>query len=201
LKKGMQKNPASSRRRAASFTLRRDFQVFLPATQALENLKTKNHLIISPPVVHIHTMPKELDLSAMENCVCFNLRWVTRVVTQFFDVEMRRYGIRPTQRSILLVLNAKESWSMAELSDWLGMDRTTLVRNLRPLQRDGLAQAVGGGCGGRVELSITAKGREKIKESQPAWRSAQSTAVKTLGEQRWSAILSDLETAALALNK
>jgi len=36
LKKGVQKNPASSRRRAASFTRRRDFQVFLPATQALE---------------------------------------------------------------------------------------------------------------------------------------------------------------------
>ena len=102
----------------------------------------------------------------MENCVCFNLRWVTRVVTQFFDAEMRRHGIRPTQGSILLALNAKESWSMAELSDWLGMDRTTLVRNLRPLQRDGLAQAVGGGRGGRVELAITAKGRKKIKESR-----------------------------------
>ena len=145
-------------------------------------------------------MPKELDLSAMENCVCLNLRRVTRVVTQFFDAEMRRHGIRPTQRSILLALNAKESWSMAELSDWLGMDRTTLVRNLRPLQRDGLAQAVGGGRGARVELSITAKGRKKIKESHQAWRSAQSSAVKTLGEQRWSAILSDLETTALALN-
>ena len=90
---------------------------------------------------------------------------------------------------------------MAELSDWLGMDRTTLLRNLRPLQRDGLAQAVAGGRGGRMELSITAKGRKKIKESQPAWRSAQRTAVKVLGEHRWSAILFDLETAALALNK
>ena len=100
-----------------------------------------------------------------------------------------------------MALSAEESWTMAALSDWLGMDRTTLVRNLRPLQRDGLAQAVAGGRGGRVELSITAKGRKKIKESQQAWRSAQSTAVKTLGEQRWSAILSDLETAALALNK
>jgi len=30
-------------------------------------------------------MPKELDMSAAENCVCFNLRWVTRAVTQFFD--------------------------------------------------------------------------------------------------------------------
>src|SRR6266446_5692725 len=139
--------------------------MFLPATQALENFLKKS-LDNFPAVVHIHTMPKELDLSAVENCVCFNLRWVTRVVTQFFDAEMRRHGIRPTQRSILLALNAKESWSMAELSDWLGMDRTTLVRNLRPLQRDGLSQAIGGGRGGRVELSITAKGRKKIKESQ-----------------------------------
>lgn len=90
---------------------------------------------------------------------------------------------------------------MAELSDWLGLERTTLVRNLQPLQRDGLAQAVGGGRGGWVELSITAKGRKKIEEFMPAWRTAQSAVVKTLGERRWSAILSDLETAALTLNQ
>lgn len=90
---------------------------------------------------------------------------------------------------------------MAELSSWLGMDRTTLVRNLRPLQRDGWVEIVGGGRGSRVELLITAKGREKIKEVMPAWRSAQKAAVKILGEQRWSAILSDLEMAAQALSK
>ena len=152
--------------------------------------------------MYIHTMmSKELDMSAVENCVCFNLRWVTRAVTQFYDAEMRRHGIRPTQGSILASLQAKDSWNMAELSDWLGMERTTLVRNLRPLQRDGLAQADGGGRGGRVELSITAKGRKKIEEAMPAWRSAQSAVVKTLGEKRWSAILSDLETAALTLNQ
>jgi DNA-binding MarR family transcriptional regulator len=146
-------------------------------------------------------MSEPLDMSAIENCVCFNLCWVTRVVTQFFDAEMRRHGIRPTQGTILQALNAKGNWSMADLSNWLGMDRTTLVRNLRPLQRDGLVETVGGGRGSRVELSISAKGREKIMKSMPAWRSAQSAAVKTLGEQRWSAILSDLETAALALGK
>ena len=144
---------------------------------------------------------KELDLSSVENCACFNVRRVARVMTQFFDAEVRRHGLRPTQTPILGALQARDGWGMAELSDWLGMDRTTLVRNLRPLQRDGMVQAVGGGRGSRVELSITAKGRKKIKESLPAWRSAQSAAVKTLGEQRWSAILSDLETAAMALNK
>ena len=145
-------------------------------------------------------MPKELDMSAAENCVCFNLRWVTRAVTQFYDAEMRRHGIRPTQATILLALNAKHSWSMAELSDWLGMERTTLVRNLRPLQRDGFVKTIGGGRGNRVEVMITNKGRKQIEKLTPAWKSAQNAVVKTLGEKRWSTILSDLETAALALN-
>jgi DNA-binding MarR family transcriptional regulator len=144
---------------------------------------------------------KELDMSAAENCVCFNLRWVARAVTQFYDAEMRRHGIRPTQGTILASLNAKNTWSMAELSDWLGMERTTLLRNLRPLQRDGFVKIAGGGRGNRVELTITAKGRKQIEKLTPAWKSAQKAAVKTLGEKRWSAILSDLETAALALNK
>lgn len=144
-------------------------------------------------------MFKQLDMTAVENCVCFNLRRVTRKVTQFFDAELRRHGIRTTQGTILLALNAKESWAMAELSDQLGMDRTTLVRNLRPLQRDGLVAATGSGRGGRLELTITTKGQKQIEKIMPAWRAAQSTMVKTLGEERWSAILSDLETAALAL--
>jgi DNA-binding MarR family transcriptional regulator len=147
------------------------------------------------------TMSKVLDFSVPENCVCFNLRWVTRAVTQFFDAEMRRHGIRPTQESILAALNARDSWTMAELSDWLGMERTTLVRNLRPLQRDGLVELGGGGRGRLVELAITAKGRKQMDKLTPAWRSAQNAAVKTLGEKRWSAVLSDLETAALALKK
>jgi DNA-binding MarR family transcriptional regulator len=174
-----------------------------PALPASGRIHYKNKALFDNwrAVVHMHTMSKELDMLAMENCVCFNLRSVSRVVTQFFDAEIRRYGIRPTQRTILMALSAEESWTMAALSDWLGMDRTTLVRNLHPLQRDGMVQSVGGGRGSRVELSITAKGRKKIKESLPAWRSAQSAALKTLGQQRWSAILSDLETAALALNK
>jgi DNA-binding MarR family transcriptional regulator len=149
----------------------------------------------------MHTMiSKMLDFSVPENCVCFNLRWVTRTVTQFFDAEMRRHGIRPTQGTILLALNAKESWTMAELSDCLGLERTTLVRNLQPLQRDGLVTADSGGRGRRVELAITAKGRKQVEKFMPAWRAAQSAVVKTLGEKRWSAVLSDLETAALALN-
>src|SRR4051812_16545108 len=138
-------------------------------------------------------MSKELDFSARQNCVCFNLRRVARVVTQFFDAEMRRHGIRSTQGSILAALHATGPSNMAELSEILGMERTTLLRNLRPLQRDGLVTVEGGGQGGFVELSLTAKGRKQIEKLAPAWESAQRTAVQVLGEKRWAALLADLD--------
>jgi DNA-binding MarR family transcriptional regulator len=196
LKNGMEEKSREFAEKGRELYAEPNFSGVLLATKN----KPKNAVDNFASVVHIHTMTKELDMSAAENCVCFNLRWVTRAVTQFYDSEMRRHGIRPTQGTILLALNARESWSMAELSDWLGMDRTTLVRNLRPLQRDGLVQISGGGRGNRVELAITAKGRKQIEKLTPAWKSAQSAVLKTLGEKRWSTILSDLETAALALN-
>jgi DNA-binding MarR family transcriptional regulator len=149
--------------------------------------------------VHMHTMTKINDLSAVENCVCFHLRRATRAVTQFYDAEMRRHGIRPSQVSIFSALNSRDSWSMSDLSDLLGMDRTTLVRNLGPLQRDGFVQTDGGGKGSRVELSLTKKGRKQIEKFMPAWESAQSAAVHVLGEKRWSALLADLDTVVSAL--
>ncbi len=138
-------------------------------------------------------------MASVQNCTCFNIRRTARVITQFFDAEVRRHGMRPTQTPILGALQAKSGWGMAELSDWLGMERTTLLRNLRPLQRDGFVLAKGGGRGGHVELEITAKGRKALAETFPAWRSAQDKVVATLGKERWSAIIDDLEHVATQL--
>jgi DNA-binding MarR family transcriptional regulator len=140
------------------------------------------------------------NIESMENCICFNLRRAARAVTQRFDAQMRRHGLRPTQTPILGALRGKGTLSMAALSEWLGIDRTTLVRNLRPLQRDGLVRASGGGRGGRVELELTEKGRAALAHSLPAWRAAQRTVVDTLGQQRWSDILADLEQVAQTLD-
>src|SRR5258708_11800438 len=98
-----------------------------------------------------------MNLTSVENCTCFNLRRVTRVITQSFDAELRKYGIRITQTPILSALNATCGWSMAELRDWLGMERTTLVRNLRPLHRKSLLEDSRGGRGGHAKLARTDK--------------------------------------------
>lgn len=146
-------------------------------------------------------MTKPLDFSTMENCVCFNLRWVSRSITQHFESQLRQHGLLPTQTPILAALAAQSTADMAGLSDWLGMDRTTLVRVLRPLERDGLVKRTGEGRGRKVQLSLTPKGRAALKKFLPDWREAQRKVVQTLGQTRWSAILKDLERASLALSK
>jgi DNA-binding MarR family transcriptional regulator len=145
-------------------------------------------------------MTDERDLSSMQNCVCSNLRFATRVMTRFFQAEMQRMGVRPTQTPILGALSRK-NWGMSELSEWLGLERTTLVRNLRPLEREGLIQSNGGGRGGHVELSITEKGRKTLAKTLPAWREAQDKVVGILGKERWSTMFRDLEQVAENLTK
>jgi DNA-binding MarR family transcriptional regulator len=144
-------------------------------------------------------MAKTLDLTAVENCACFNIRRVSRLLTQFYQAEARQHGMRATQAPILRTLRAKESWNMADLSEWLGMERTTLLRNLRPLQRDGLVRTRGGDRGGHVELQITEKGRTALAKLHPAWRSAQDKVVAIIGKERWSAIIGDLAEVAKQL--
>ncbi|HSY19359.1 MAG TPA: MarR family winged helix-turn-helix transcriptional regulator [Candidatus Acidoferrales bacterium] len=143
-------------------------------------------------------MKPDLDLTSVENCTCFNVRRVSRALTQFFDTGVRRHGIRPTQSPILRALHAKDGWSMAELSEWLGMERTTLLRNLRPLQRDGLVRAKGDRSG-HVELEITDKGRRILAKILPAWRTAQDRVVAILGQERWSSIIKDLNEVVTKL--
>lgn len=144
-------------------------------------------------------MPKKLDFTVRQNCVCFNLRRVARVVTQYFDAEMRRQGIRSTQGALLSVLHSTGTATMADLSEILGMERTTLLRNLRPLQRDGLVEIEGKGHGGPVEIELTATGRQQIEKLTPSWEAAQRTAVQVLGEERWTALIADLDKVVAAL--
>ena len=135
----------------------------------------------------------------MENCVCFNIRRFSRAFTHFYAAELNQHGLLPTQTPILGALAMNPEASMAQLSEWLLMDRTTLLRNLRPLERDGLVQAIGKGRGNKVSLTLTSKGRSTLEQFIPDWQKTHAKVIKVLGQERWDAILADLERATQAL--
>src|SRR5271155_5616628 len=78
------------------------------------------------------------------DCNCLALRQAARHVSQFYDQFLAPSGLRTTQYSILARLQRKGPMTINALATELGMDRTTLGRNILPLQRDGLI-AVGPG--------------------------------------------------------
>ena len=79
-----------------------------------------------------------VTLPRPEDCNCFAVRSAARHVTQLYDQLLAPVGLRVTQFSILAKLERKGPLTINVLADDLVMDRTTLGRNIRPLERDGL---------------------------------------------------------------
>jgi DNA-binding MarR family transcriptional regulator len=122
-------------------------------------------------------------------CNCLALRQATRHVTQFYDQCLTATGIRATQYSILARLNRKGPMTINTLAAELVMDRTTLGRNVRPLQRDVLI-AVGSGETDRrqKQLRLTPAGSARFEAAQKAWIKAQAEFERTFGVRRAKAL-------------
>jgi DNA-binding transcriptional ArsR family regulator len=86
-------------------------------------------------------MPKHPDPATLAeistHCACFNLRRAARAVTQLYDHTLAPSGLRATQVTLLVALAKAGPVPFTRLASALGMDRTTLTRNLAPLERDG----------------------------------------------------------------
>ena len=70
------------------------------------------------------------------SCTCFNTRKFTRVITQIFEDAFRKICFRGTQFTPLVMIYSRGPLTVNELSEYLVMDRTTLGRNIKPLERD-----------------------------------------------------------------
>jgi DNA-binding MarR family transcriptional regulator len=119
------------------------------------------------------TGPSRHELRAFEGCLCLALRRTTRVVTQQFDAALRPFGVRATQLPILTAA-AGGATVLAELAAALGMERTTLLRNVRPLVRRGLIVVRREKDGRRDEVTATTAGRALLQRVYPAWREVQN---------------------------
>ena len=116
-----------------------------------------------------------------------------RAVTRLYDEELRESGLRASQFSVLVAIAVDEVMSIAALAKFMGMDRSTLTRNLRPLERDGLVKLGIEGWRRSRTVEITKKGRSRLKDALPLWEKAQAALRRKLGDKRWDLIHDDLD--------
>jgi DNA-binding MarR family transcriptional regulator len=132
---------------------------------------------------------------AVRDCTCFNLRKAARAVTQLYDEALRPTGLKCTQFSLLTVVLEMGTVPISRMAEEAVMDRTTLTRNLKLLEREGLVRIEGGADERVREVSLTAGGRAKLASAMPLWAEAQRHMTKTMGVTRFDRLLGDLSTA------
>lgn len=135
------------------------------------------------------------DLRRYGDCVCFNLRWLSRLVTQHYERRLGGSGLRFTQTPILARLAAGPA-KMAELSDWLALERTALLRTLQPLLDEGYVARQPAARGRGWQLSVTPAGVRLLAELQPEWEKVQAEVVTAIGAARWADFIAAAEGAA-----
>jgi DNA-binding MarR family transcriptional regulator len=129
-----------------------------------------------------------LAQTVLDTCMCHKTRMAARAITRAYDDALRSSGLRATQVLVLAAVGARGALSIKSLADSLGMERTTLTRNLRPLEERGYVVLAPEGRHRSRMLTLTASGRAELLKALPLWEEAQSTIKRRLGDQRWSAV-------------
>jgi len=128
----------------------------------------------------------------IETCACHRIRMAARAVTRQYDEALRPSGLRATQVSVLAAVALEGALSIAALARVVGMDRSTLTRNLTPLEKEGLLAVGGEGWRRSRTLAITAKGRARLKRALPLWEKAQRALKREMG-RRWDGVQRSLD--------
>ncbi|MGF6754183.1 MarR family winged helix-turn-helix transcriptional regulator [Paraburkholderia sp. GAS334] len=124
---------------------------------------------------------------------CFAIRQAARYVSQLYDRHLAQVGLTTTQFSIMGRIRRARRATMKQLADEMVMQRTTLVRAIQPLRRDGLvfSEALEPD---RRELSIglTEAGEARILAARVHWYAAQEEFEKRFGAERAEALRREL---------
>lgn len=116
-------------------------------------------------------------------CNCLNLRRASAAITKIYDEKLAPSGLTVSQYSILLHLKLLGPVSVSDLAIKIRLDRTTLVRSLKPLEATSLIIDVSQKGSRNRQLQLTEKGAEKCIEAEYQWKDAQNVIEQKIGKE------------------
>jgi len=132
------------------------------------------------------------------NCICANLRKAARAVTQEYDAALRPAGLKPTQFTLLATLTRQGGTPLTQLADIMGMDRTTLTRNLKPLIRRELIHIAREGDQRVRKVTLTDNGAIVFEQALSLWQDVQKRISDKLDPEKWTDFLDTISLAVSA---
>ncbi|HYD02262.1 MAG TPA: MarR family winged helix-turn-helix transcriptional regulator [Phycisphaerales bacterium] len=131
-------------------------------------------------------------------CLCGSLLIAARAVSRLYNEELRRAGLEVTQYSILMVLKLLGPVPAGALAERLALDKTTISRNLKVLERNGWVVFERGRDGRERVVSLTGVGAGRLADARPYWNRAQKRMRDALGPDGFDALRARLPDLALA---
>lgn len=126
-----------------------------------------------------------------ESCMGMRVRRAARVVANHYDKHLKPTGLKGTQFTLLNTIFMNPAASIGQLADVLGLDRTTLNRNLKPLEGKGLISSGSGKDPRTRTLKLTNAGTKMLQNALPYWLEAQSGVLETV-DHRIQRLMDDL---------
>jgi DNA-binding MarR family transcriptional regulator len=117
-----------------------------------------------------------------KDCLCFMTRKAARALTQIYDEALRPIGIRSTQLALLNTIHLLGAVNLKGLAAAMVIDRSTMARNIRPLEREGFIEIEPGEDLRELRVSLTREGLDKIEQALPLWEEAQARVKARVGE-------------------
>ena len=128
-----------------------------------------------------------------QTCACLNLRRASRSISNYYDrLFLEAVGLRSTQIAQLVVLYLAGAQTVQEIAGRLGLDRTTLTRNLKLLEKAGLLEIEPGADQRTRQAALTGRGITILLKVLPIWEEAQVEMVQGLGAKQFSTLLTQL---------
>nr|WP_256834749.1 MarR family winged helix-turn-helix transcriptional regulator [Pseudomonas oleovorans] len=130
------------------------------------------------------------------SCLCTQLRRASRGVTRLYDDALAAVGLGGAQFSLLRHVQRLGQPSISVLAEAMRLDRSTLGRNVRVLEEQGLVQLGEGRDLRAREVRLTEAGLQRIDLALPLWEQAQREVTAQLGEGRRAELMKLLEQLA-----
>ena len=130
------------------------------------------------------------------SCLCTQLRRASRGVTRLYDDALADVGLGAAQFSLLRHVQRLGQPSISVLAEAMGLDRSTLGRNLRVLQEQELLQLGEGHDLRAREVRLTEAGLQRIEQALPLWEQVQRELNARLGEDHRAELMALLDQLA-----
>ena len=117
------------------------------------------------------------------DCICTTLRAAAQAGTEFYDARLKPAGLKVTMFRLLRQIQRTPNATLTKLAKGMALDRSTLGRNVRVLERQGLVAMSTGDDGRSKELFLTAEGLRALAAALPLWEQAQSDMKALLGPE------------------